>query len=606
MSKKINQNLNHVAKLGRSSFDMSKEVKFTSSVGHLLPVYMDYLNPGDKIKIGSSMFTRTKPLATPAFVSIEEHIDYFFVPIKQLYSVFGNLLTNMAEVNTSFLNDFNGGNNVSKVLPNVELVNAVETIFDYDHRIFEQDSRFLETYGIPKLFDFIRLCDLFGVNPSNLKEYIFNENKGIVPGISFDSSKMIHISLLPFLAYHKIYNDIYRLRDYEQENVQSFNLDRFWSGGATMSAVDCLDYGIFNIHYVPWHKDYFTNIYPNPLSLPQINSLGLSPTILDVSTYSSFGDVIGNTYGVKSSNYSSFPNVDNEIYNESVGHDDANRRQFNTSSIRAMFAYEKLLQITNFAPKTVDAQIAAHFGFKVPQGIDGQVYRIGRDESRIDIGEVVAQSDTLTQDGQTGAQLGALAGKGAGFKEGKAIHDFTAPCHGVLMALYWSVPTSDYEVGIDKLMLYNSVDNFPRPEFRELGMQPLYSLQFATSVSKRTGESSSLNPYSFVGFQWKWSELKQKYNTLHGDFIDTLPDWVVNRMRNTFDYPEDKVFSWLYSNPNALDSITETIYAPLFNSASFMDDYRNTSVFSRDPLMHWFSIHCYKTSFMDMYDLPNI
>ena len=205
------------------------------------------------------------------------------------------------------------------------------------------------------------------------------------------------------------------------------------------------------------------------------------------------------------------------------------------------------------------------------------MYYLGTDESRIDVGEIASTSDTLSSDGTSGAQLGTLAGKGAGFKEGKAKFEFTAPCHGVLMAIYSAVPIADYEASIDKLLNYITIDNLYIPEFDDLG----------------------------IGFQYRWSELKQKYNSIHADFLETMPDWVVNRNRRISNISDYNLNTWLYCIPNALDSITEVSYIPTF-TADWRNELKNTTIFSRDPLMHWFSIHCYKTSTMSMFSLPNL
>ena len=245
---------------------------------------------------------------------------------------------------------------------------------------------------------------------------------------------------------------------------------------------------------------------------------------------------------------------------------------------------------------------AAHFGWKRPKGVDGRVYYLGTDESRIDVGEIASTSDTLSSDGTSGAQLGTLAGKGAGFKEGKAKFEFTAPCHGVLMAIYSAVPIADYEASIDKLLNYITIDNLYIPEFDDLGLQALYTSQLALASDGSPIDGRYTN---FIGFQYRWSELKQKYNSIHADFLETMPDWVVNRNRRISNISDYNLNTWLYCIPNALDSITEVSYIPTF-TADWRNELKNTTIFSRDPLMHWFSIHCYKTSTMSMFSLPNL
>lgn len=596
--KKINQSPNHVAKLGRSSFDMSKDIKFTSSVGQLLPIYFDYLSYGDKVKIGSTIFSRTKPLATPAMVSIEQKVDYFFVPFKQLYSSFDNLMTNINNFSSNFINT-DKVKNGDGLLPffNWRLV------FDI---LRMNVLRFPETnYGIPALFDFLRMSDLFGLDISAALSYINNnpdcftaESSAAIPGLPGWSTSTFNpdeksqfVSLFPWLAYNKIFHDYFELLDFSSLPVDCYNIDNFANDYShpdhTVDAIfdisDSVNRGSC-IHYRPWKKDFFTNIKPSPL-VNSVSSLGLNQQLSDsIASLFSTSSAGVTTQSYNGSN-NSIPNTVSTVVT-AFGN--------NASSIRAAFAYDKLLRITNFAPKTVDAQIAAHFGWKIPKGLDGNVYYLGSDSSRIDVGEIASTSDTYN--GSTGAQLGALAGKGAGFTQGKAKFEFTAPASGILMAIYSAVPTSDYESGVDKLNKYLSINNFYRPEFENLGMQPLYSHQLKGSYNNTSTQAS------FLGFQYRWSELKQKFNTIHGDFIDTLPDWVVSRNRGSFQFGSNQAaWSWLYSNPNALDGITEVQFSPFVNGSLV-----SRQVFSRDPLMNWITIHCYKSSTMSMYDLPSL
>ena len=96
------EKLSFRAHLPRTGFDMSYTSKFTSSVGHILPVLYDFLLAGDEVKIKEDMFTRTQTLHTSAFVDIKEHIEYFFVPMTQIFALYpqwkysvGNPVSNM-------------------------------------------------------------------------------------------------------------------------------------------------------------------------------------------------------------------------------------------------------------------------------------------------------------------------------------------------------------------------------------------------------------------------------------------------------------------------------------------------------------------------------
>ena len=598
MVKIINKNLNHVAKLGRSSFDMSKDVKFTSSVGQLLPIYWDILNYGDKVKIGSSIFTRTKPLATPAFVSIEEHVDYFFVPFKQLYSFFGNKVTDMSQFDTTLISQLRA----TKELPTISLFNIFEDLkTNYYHNEQQTLLSYARNYGVPLWMDALRLIDLFGINYKPFYDYVTTPGADVqltFPWVTGDV--LAHVNAFPFLAYHKIFYDHYRNQEFTLNRPDLYNADSFET-----STFDGYRVELLKMHYRPWNKDFFTNIHISPLHYFE-NNLGLTFGLKDYPTLNSFGNYDTSASG-SSAGVVNNPSFTQEIpsVSQSVG---SIQTRLSPFGIRAMYAYDKLLRITQLAPKDVDAQIAAHFGWKVPQGVDGRVIYIGSDDSRIDVGEIAATSDTLSADGSSGAQLGALAGKGAGYRDGKAKFEFTAPYAGILMAIYSAVPTADYQNNFDKLLMYRDVDYYYRPEFEDLGLQPIFASQLAEYKNPYSGVDTSKN--FILGFQYRWSELKQKFPTIHGDFIESLPDWVVNRNKNSLRYSDIQVldddrYNWLYCNPISLDSITEVNFtptSPILDEGASWDD----TVFTRDPLMSWITVHCFKTSTMSMYDLPNM
>ena len=150
-------------------------------------------------------------------------------------------------------------------------------------------------------------------------------------------------------------------------------------------------------------------------------------------------------------------------------------------------------------------------------------YYIGCQSSNLMIGEVISQSAGNDGSGSTSV-LGELAGRGLGAsRNSQKGFKFRAPDDGYIMALYCCVPDVDYvDFGIDKLNLYRSIMDWPRPEFDRLGMQPLYVLQ---SNADYIGAQTSPSINAITGWQYRWSELKLSYDVVHGAFLHTLNDW---------------------------------------------------------------------------------
>ena len=81
------------AQLSKSSHDLNHVFDFTSSTGMILPLVCDILNPGESIdtKVDLSQ-TRTQPLDAAAYLDLDLHVDYFFVPMTLLYSKFESFI----------------------------------------------------------------------------------------------------------------------------------------------------------------------------------------------------------------------------------------------------------------------------------------------------------------------------------------------------------------------------------------------------------------------------------------------------------------------------------------------------------------------------------
>ena len=205
MSKKSAlNNPTHEAKLSYYDHDMSMIRKFTSSVGQLLPVYYDFLYPGDKVDYSTEMFSRLDIMETPAMVNITQHVDWFFVPMNQLYQFFGDWNFSIQDYKTDF-----APAGVLNSLPTIPF-NAVYNQFFKAATVKYSDLTASEKdeYGVPKYFNAIRLGELLGYT------------SGFAA-----TNKTQRFNPFMFAAYQKIFNDVYRLSDRTANDVTSYNFD---------------------------------------------------------------------------------------------------------------------------------------------------------------------------------------------------------------------------------------------------------------------------------------------------------------------------------------------------------------------------------------------
>ena len=153
----------------RSGFDLSHENLFTAKCGTLYPVLVDTILPGDSFSLGQSSQIQLPPMATDFYGRVMGKFEAFFVPFRILYGGWQELITHPVS----------GDNYPSGTVPGSKARYLPSLLF----------SKSLCLAG--SLADFLgRRADSVSSDTSSSKEKFLNP--------------------LPFLAYHKIWNDWYR------------------------------------------------------------------------------------------------------------------------------------------------------------------------------------------------------------------------------------------------------------------------------------------------------------------------------------------------------------------------------------------------------------
>lgn len=571
-----------VANIGYNGFDMSHTLKFSSTTGELLPVYYDFLQPGDKINISAELRTRTMPLQTAAMGKINEQIDLFFVPITQLYQFFPEFFYGIQDFKTSFAI---ATDTVSKNFPSIDL----QQFADYLNAIV-RPSEADESPDYDNIWSYyrytngtsLRLLEALGIPVVSIQQAL--ERGDLVGDYS--------INPMFACAYQKIYFDYYRLTDRELNDPLAYNLDAYYEGG---SILDFNMAKMFKLRYRPWKKDFFTNLFTSPLM--GNTSIGSNSGVDLTSTFQQWlnGNVQYTTKNESDAVDTLNPTQLSPTASASTNHS----RFLSPTSIRTSFAVQKLLEVTRRAGKHYDKQTLAHFGVDVPQGINGEVSFLGTLlKSDIAIGDVISTSSV-----PDGSSLGEVGGKGYGYGRGSDIK-FTAPSHGILMAIYSCYPDADYsQTGFDRLNTYVDTSAFPRPEYDNLGMQPLfgYQIEYDPTIS---GEAPSVLNNRIEGWQYRWSELKTKFNRVIGALASTrsLDFWSLQR--NIIG--GSSIQGYLVP-PFALDGIMMVQYEFVANATPVgASNSTLANIYDTDPLIHNLYIDCQKSSKMSTYGLEQL
>ena len=569
----INANPTHRAQIGYQGFDMSKTTKFTSSVSQILPVYYDILSPGDKVSGSHQLKTRLMPLASGAFTSVEEHVDYFFVPMEQIYSVFSEFFYGVQDMRSSNFDP----QNTQPLLPYWNMLTLKQAL----------------NTGVPGYFagysgnmGAIRLLDMLGFDVRSMIGYMFFNGTNPPPTFAF--------SPLFLCAYQKIYYDHYRLSEREDNLSYAYNLD-MWYDTPQISYNEFMM--MCRLHYIPRQKDYYTNTYVSPL-FGSGSANSLPNTGYDYAAVNQWLTSLNSVDLVDSSS-----NVTNQRPT-TIGLDNlapqaaSPKSALNVANIRSMFAVDKLLEITRRAGKHYDKQTLAHFGVDVPKGLSGECFYIDGSQSRIDIGDVIATANSTDTINGVSSALGQVGGKGfgeQGLNNPSCYIDFTAPSHGIFMAIYWSRVINDYDItGVDKLNTKINREDFVIPEYDNLGMQPIF---------KYESDFSDANNFSTIlGWQYRYSEFKQKANTIHGAFNknSTLNFWTTHVKK-----PSDSLLRSYLSSPYDLDDVVIVNFFDNWDISSDVDKTYN-EIYTYDPMLHEIYFDLKKASKMSTYGLPSL
>lgn len=566
----------HKANLSKHGHDVSQSKKFTSSVGQLLPVYYDRLYPGDKIVIKNELISRTMDLETAAMTDITEHIDYFFVPMTQIYSLFDSWIYGVQDVRTSLVDI----SSISNKFPYIRY-DGIKNFFEslgyqgqdvgYGHGSLRHDQM-----GVVFADNVMRLWQLFGFGNHAYDWFAQFERTSQETVIQPANFGMGSYDLTMPAVYQKIYMDFYRLSDREANDPTYYNLDRFYETPMVSEVTEIMKF--FTMRYRPLKKDLYTSAQVSPIVSDGDIGILDNNALLGVNQWLAY--VQPGFDGMDS---------DTSIRDQTgvVG----------TAGINTIFAINKLLEITRRAGKHYDAQTLAHFGQEVPNGIAGEVMYLGSHTSKISIGDVLATASNSDDN----TYLGQVGGKGYGYGSSSPI-SIKAPCHGVIMGIYSAVPEIDYQpTGIDRLNTYINPYDHWTPEFDKLGMQPLFAYQ---ANSHKTEPLIDVDPLQrnenelneVLGWSYRYEELKTKIDLVLGGFSTTLDYWSTSKNGQI-----NNALNNYLTDPSYLNKIMLMNFLPPPTT-----QYRARSVFDRDPLLHMLRVDAKKISGMSTYGLDSL
>lgn len=459
-----------------STFDMSHYSVGSAKCGQLIPIFKQEIVPGDLISLGLMSQIDLPPMATAFMGRIDMRYEAFFVPNRIVWGGWEDFMTK----DTS--DPYNAGIESSSVLPYAVAATAtrIEDVLPF--------------------IDRSTLADYLGYrfDPAKFAECFKSD--------SVDSN-ILFPNILPFLAYHKIYDDWYRntqiqtplFKRINASGTSSINVTPLYAYpwlhfddsstgrprvvlSAANTGTDVFNNGdtLMTIHQRCWADDRFTTLALYPQA-------SLEPSAAKV-------DVVQSSSQAVTSASLSIP------------------------ELRAANILQRYKEIINLAGERYPDQLYAEYGVRPADAILDRPLFLGSFSHGV-YTSAIFQNTALESGGSDknpfSKSLGSSAGDTSGFGKDSLINGFKATEHGYVIVIASLVPHAFYSNGIDGDCLSREIGDIASPKMQGLGEQPVYREEIMGAYNTISSEPT-------FGYSPQYSRYKYRNDEVHGEVRDTF------------------------------------------------------------------------------------
>lgn len=566
--------------VSRNGFDLGKRVLFTAKVGEILPIYHKRVMPGDKFRIDVSSFTRTQPVNTAAYTRIKEYYDFFYIPYRLLWRNAPASFTQMASTANTVALSPHQSLNANVNVPYLESGEFNNLIVNLCTGIEQNKQDLNNQFGFSRYSLVIKLLSYLGY--INLYHHDLPH-----PKVYKDCT------ILPLLAYQKIYFDFFRNPQWEKNRPECYNVDylnentdifTYIDGSVNAQSDFWKNSNFFDVRYCNYQKDLFMGALPNTQfgseSVVNINGLAnnftgtASLSAIDLNTRNristvnssqpvalsrpdqsssypdsftnSTGDNLFSLSGVQSTSNNLFANFSSDVPVNVKSLSGQIQTQMSILALRRATALQKYKEISQLGNTTYRAQIKKHFGVDVPESLGSMCTYLGGFQNAIAINEVVNQN----LDNSESSAL--IRGKGTSIQIDNKPIDFDVKEHGLIMCVYHAIPLMDYVItGQSRDITAVDVSDYAIPEFDRLGLEPADIREFFNV--------NVLSVSPIYGYLPRYYSYKSDVDNILGAFTTTLAAWTApynqNIVENFYNNTNPNFYNAFKVNPSILDTI---------------------------------------------------
>lgn len=466
----------------RSGFDMSHDCHGTLTCGTLVPVLVDELLPQDSVSLGHLTNMEYPPFATNFRGRVDVHLEAFFVPNRILYGGWESLITHPTLY--PIYPEGTDAQSKSKYLPGI-VVDA-------------NDSN--PSFGRPTV---AQINQWFG--PGSLADWLGYKCYKIN---SASSPLDIRINnALPWLAYHKIYNDHYRYSKIMPELFYRSGLEP----PIKTSNVNSVGRIFSNPSVVPYSSDNGTGkVWLKHGSYTDSDPYMHFPdgvNLLDLRQRTWFRDYF--TTASPEPQAGQAASVSFDVVN--------NKGSFTIAELRSQNSLQMWLERQNICGYDYASQIKGNFGKYPSSTAFNKAIYLGRSIFNMYCKGVSQTASASTSTSNPFTSVGTRYGQGMSLDSSSLVDSFTADEHGILMVLMSIVPHANYSSGKERYLKRSVMSDFAFPLLQGTGEQAI-TFSELNGVIGRT----DLDVVEF-GYCDLYSEYKFKNDVIHGQLRDGEP-----------------------------------------------------------------------------------
>lgn len=465
---------------------------FDFNIGDLIPIEARDCVPGDNLRIGLNALMRMKPLVAPVLGELDLFAYYFFVPYRIL--------------DPNFEDGITGGE---------------DGTFEYAFPTLK--SKFFERR--PTSFTDLSLMDMLGYPVFNAGSVTARVDSGVS-------------AYLP-MAYHKIYNDFFRVEEFEEK--------------VSMEIIDYIanNNNLNYCHHVSHFRDYFTSALKSqqkgiapafPISgfLPLITGDKSANSIIGYTQQSGAKAIVSSLgeYMSASSPVQFTSSTTTDAFN-SLGVNLGSASTFDVSELRTVVQIQKILERANRTGSRYTEYLRSFFTVSPKDSRLQRPEFIGGTRLPVIINEVLQTSSTTgnPKEGTENTPQGTMTGHGITMAN-NYIGKYFVEEYGVLMGVMFARPRVMYSQGLNRQFLKKSRYDFYLPQLCNLSEQGVLNKEIYFDPNNSDNKNDEI-----FGFQGRWNEMRSGTSFVNGLMRERYSYWHFGR--------------WFNSRPNLNKSFLE-------------------------------------------------